>query len=662
MNEHDKSKDGTYHDVASLKQLLSDAGAVFDRGKSPTTRPKLIEACLERGLITQEDLTAKRTRKDVSNKKIVKSKAIYSTVKCCLKSRLADKRDLDILEELVAYSSKLAVLGSLAFNQVLLYYLGDTHHLPDWMDFEDKAFAQTFIRNCFLRRKSNIYTNKVELAFVNKPLPTFDAPVGFGQAASWVSKGYLTNFKNHIDVNCKPEIEKLILRVCKRAGEEKGLWYKLAKCVLAPQVPSHEKYLLLAKEPMTLKVVIELREMVQARLKPFITKDNEEMYYIPLNGKLELMSWVQECNRYMKFKNFSIAPVHTVKRHFVTIDKTVYREFIFPRQKEVGIYKPEANIEGLENDHLWSMFTSLDKLKTKGWKIEKSIKTDSVSLCVSFTKEVPVVENEDTIEEDTRRPLYIGVDPGRVNIYTVVWYGDGRPKIMKLHRSRYFKEAGITESRAKKQRWVRPIQGLVQELSLTTKRTSSLAEFFRYSSTLMANYDKLWAILGAKRFSSDRMDLYINKARALDRFLGEMESRLRMDGIRAKTRRLVVSYGSAKFAPNSKGCPSVPTTTAYKRMNRMFETKLTNEHGTTKYGAFCFKELDDIHDMNGYVMRGSKCCRNNIDLELFNAGHHLSGARLTRDGTGVIVSRDGNAALNIRNLLARGVRPRVMTR
>jgi len=152
----------------------------------------------------------------------------------------------------------LSHLTKLAFNQVILYYLGDTHHLPDWMDFEDKAFAQTFIRNCFLRS--------------NKPLPTFDAPVGFGQAASWVSKGYLTNFKNHIDVNCKPEIEKLILRVCKRAGEEKGLWYKLAKCVLAPQVPSHEKYLLLAKEPMTLKVVIELREMVQARLKPFIQK------------------------------------------------------------------------------------------------------------------------------------------------------------------------------------------------------------------------------------------------------------------------------------------------------------------------------------------------------------------------------------------------------
>ncbi len=173
----------------------------------------------------------------------------------------------------------------------------------------------------------------------------------------------------------------------------------------------------------------------------------------------------------------------------------------------------------------------------------------------------------------------------------------------------------------------------------------------------MDNYEALWEKLGARRVASSHMDTYRGKASVHDAFIREVKSAC---GANESGRPLIMAYGSAKFAAGGHGRPAVPTTTAYKRMSLRVKTVLIDEFRTTQRSAFSLKRMRSPKDARGLEMRGFKCCEHNTDLKFCLQGKHIQGARIVKSQNKtneVWMSRDGNAGLNIRNILARGNRP-----
>lgn len=491
-------------------------------------------------------------------------------------------------------------------------------------------------------------------------------PFGFGQATSWVAKRYAENFTTHVEVNYVARIERLIRRMCHLFEEEKGLWWQLSRAVLHPHSAQRrcDPLRRITNLPV-LEVVRSLHSLVSSRLAPHRTKAGVDVLYMPFSAKLEALALVQRLNQRWGFRNFSLAPVCQVKRHFATIDKAVFREFIFPRQKAAGLFSESCTCDGLEDELMWCMLPAVDKLRPE-WITEATFLTDGASLCVPFTKNVAVgVEADGTDAEGLQRgKVCVGIDPGGVNILTASWYdGHGTPKIMKLHRSRYLAESRIAEHRSKIARWRASLADVEQLLASNSSKTPDKAAFMRYATAVMDSYDAVWAVMGQHRVASSGLDVYAGKAACLDRFMMELKAAC---GARRRGRSMELAFGSAKFSTNRPGCIATPTTTAFKRARlRADRTVLVDEFRTTAFSAFSFRRMRDMKDGTGAVMRGFKCCGHSTDLELCGLGRHMSGATVRRmlDGTEVVVmSRDGNAALNLRNILARGTRPRSLRR
>jgi hypothetical protein len=617
-------------------------------------------------------------REDVAKRLRSQSNSIFTTVKCGLHSRL-DRSDVNkpILDSLVEHSSKLAVVGSLAFNAVLLHYLAESPdgRLPEWMELDDGKFMQSFVRNCMVRRPSNLHEARVRPVFAN-PERAFlhescALPEGFGQAATYVSRDYCTNFSTHVHVNFEHRVRQLLRRVCAFHRERKGLFMDLFKFVLWQGLGQRSPECdLRCRSPSTLRVALLLHRAVEERLVQKTTLSQKTIWILSTRSQVEILHLVQQENARRGFKNFALAPLHAIKRHFATLDKNVYEQFIFPRQRAQGLFGEDVTASDIDASvNLWSMLREVGRLRSarERWRTEASFATDGVSLCVPFTKPMSAEQVEEkrlqhkkaksVRQPGTPRPFFVGDDPGGVNIHTMVWYERGTPRMLQLHRSRYYVESGMTEQRAKMLRWQKPLKPVLDALSQHTARTPCLDTFFEYAKQVIANYDALWEVLGAKRASSCRMDVYAGKARVLDAFARELKVATKAE---SRGRPVVVAYGSAKFAPGGHGRPSVPTTMAYKRMSLRVRTELVDEFRTTQRSAFSFARMRTPVGADGQGQRGFKCCGHNTDLELLAQGRHMRGAKA--EGGEVWMSRDGNASLNLRNILARGNRPHALRR
>ena len=124
--------------------------------------------------------------------------------------------------------------------------------------------------------------------------------------------------------------------------------------------------------------------------------------------------------------------------------------------------------------------------------------------------------------------------------------------------------------------------------------------------------------------------LYGGKKRVFARFFNNMKQHL---DAAYPGRRIVIAYGSAKFAPGGPNEVSVPTSRAYKECTFRFFTVVTPEFRTTKVDFVNNTTLQKVAVVSSrYALRGVLW---SVSRERF-------------------VSRDLNAALNIRrNLLER---------
>jgi hypothetical protein len=145
------------------------------------------------------------------------------------------------------------------------------------------------------------------------------------------------------------------------------------------------------------------------------------------------------------------------------------------------------------------------------------------------------------------------------------------------------------------------------------------------------------------------MAVYGKKSSVIDHFLHGLP----ID----KRRPVVVAYGAGKWSPTATASrPPAPGNLMFKRTKLWASVvKMVQEKYTTKMSFFSKREGLDVKGGDDKVLRGLKRDESHVVLSAQIAGllpHRVPvvdvGGRI-----GVHLSRDGNAALNIRECVAR---------
>jgi hypothetical protein len=299
-------------------------------------------------------------------------------------------------------------------------------------------------------------------------------------------------------------------------------------------------------------------------------------------------------------------------------------------------------------DEHWRSFFKVDKLQGNN-KFTGTIQTDGTSVCTHFIRPM----NEQDIFQRDMKPLsadqkhkkkvlptvelqsndrVIGIDPGRSNIiFGAEPNGDGSFKRYVLTRKRYYSESGIFASRKRTQTWSIGVQHNLTSMSTVSTKGSNIDKHEAFIATYMENYDVLWNEYFKGRWARQRLRLYGGKQRVFANLINEIKNH-------DISRRVVIAYGSATFAPGGKNEISVPTSSTFKKFAKAFPTVVVDEFRTTR-----------IHHEDGSLLQSVK--RRDTD-EWLRGLLWCSSTNNTK-----FVNRDLNAAINIGRCVTNPVRP-----
>lgn len=237
----------------------------------------------------------------------------------------------------------------------------------------------------------------------------------------------------------------------------------------------------------------------------------------------------------------------------------------------------------------------------------------------------------------------IGCDPGQRSIFSFAIPKskatsaklNGQFEHATMSRQRYYNESGASLAMWKSSRWNRSVKTEID--AIRSYKTASL-DAFRLA--VIANRevdDALWNHLTHPRMANQRFRLHGGKQRSFSRVLEPLRRHS------AKGKRVVIAFGSAKFAPGGSGRMAVPTTRAFNEVARRFPTFLVDEFRTSKICAADDSELCSVQNSSGTPIHALMWCRPTINNK-----------------SGFLVDRDFNAAVNMRRCLLD--RPASMTR
>lgn len=121
-------------------------------------------------------------------------------------------------------------------------------------------------------------------------------------------------------------------------------------------------------------------------------------------------------------RKFTLAPISSIKRHFITIDTTV----LFEMMKNVELIDMKKNDFMALRREQWGSVFNISGLCKKG-TFSDMVETDGVSACFHF--KVPKVEKKLGNRKIKKATRVIAIDPGRSNIiYGVEHLGNGTLK------------------------------------------------------------------------------------------------------------------------------------------------------------------------------------------------------------------------------------------
>jgi hypothetical protein len=201
-------------------------------------------------------------------------------------------------------------------------------------------------------------------------------------------------------------------------------------------------------------------------------------------------------------RRFTLAPVASVKRHFVTLDARVLCSLL--HSVKPGLVKSATP------GRAWAAaFKGLDKLVRGGaWERDATVQTDGVSLCVRMiqpggakatpAKSAPrrkrqrVAAPTDTVAMHAT-DVVLAVDPGRRTLmHCVARRSDGTDAFYKLSAQAFYHHSGKNRADARRAKWDKRIAQVNAALSAVTPKTASLPALAAYIQVVATNHGTMW--------------------------------------------------------------------------------------------------------------------------------------------------------------------------
>ena len=346
-------------------------------------------------------------------------------------------------------------------------------------------------------------------------------------------------------------------------------------------------------------------------------------------------------------EKFSITPICRVRRHFVTVDTSV----LYGIAKELKIIGDDCNYDTFKGvaDEQWRSIFDVDRLAGRAKTFTRTIETDGTAWCVHFTRPKVVRCDESTgsapVVIDHERFRYVGIDPGRENIYFAAERTAGNEfKTWHLSRKEYYRASGACDAIRLSNRWNKNVRTELGRLADASPKGISLERHVAFVAAFVDTFPALWREYSKTRWAEQRLRLYGGKKRVFANFF----ERIR----RADTsREVVVAYGSAKYAPGGRFELSVPTSRAFKECESRFQTHAVDEYRTTM-----------VHHEDDTILQRVKIRKpvKNWEKKVQTVSRDLLWCGST--GNCKFVNRDQNAAINILRCLTAPTRPLALKR
>ncbi|KAL3162962.1 hypothetical protein ABBQ32_009394 [Trebouxia sp. C0010 RCD-2024] len=251
------------------------------------------------------------------------------------------------------------------------------------------------------------------------------------------------------------------------------------------------------------------------------------------------------------------------------------------------------------------------------WNFGYHVSTDGVSVSIGFELEAPVPGQPlhpyrlaqlapsgqpqpvqgvlgPFLHNLQSAPRIVGIDPGRINIYTAVVHtpqaaqtlqqpSPVKYQTLKCTAASFKEQSGANARTAKVAKWLKTDRPVSQAIKgMPSAHTSSSQAFSHHCSYRLQHSHLIASHFTSRRYKTLRWETYNRKQRALA---------MLCSSVTAGNKDTVVAFGNAGFAHNSRGRPS-SLTKGFKRQLagrcRLFEV---DEHNTSAKCCACYQPM-----------------------------------------------------------------------
>lgn len=279
-------------------------------------------------------------------------------------------------------------------------------------------------------------------------------------------------------------------------------------------------------------------------------------------------------------KTFTLCPNYTMRAKYITIDTDVLYSLIDTdmNQSSFGLLQYEM---WQENFKIKSKYFS-DKLK-----FNCMIKTDGVGCTVILYKWINInnkKKKEENILKLPENPQWIGIDPGRKDVFTSC---DEYGNINKLSNKQYYDRSKFWERTRKMNKCIlnNNIESFMMNmLTFKTNCSDNTLVLMNYLFDNKEKVDLYFKIQCTRYIRHNRWRCYIHKNKTLDKACKKILS---------DKKNPVISYGDASFCHNNKGHPSsLRGNWIYHRLKYIHKANIfyTREFNTSQICSNCHAE------------------------------------------------------------------------
>ncbi|KAJ9514195.1 hypothetical protein QJQ45_002285 [Haematococcus lacustris] len=290
---------------------------------------------------------------------------------------------------------------------------------------------------------------------------------------------------------------------------------------------------------------------------------------------------------------FTLTPLARAGVHFVKVDSRVLcgvcQQLGLTRETEKAF-----TAEPARSNH-WDRWFSTGKLANQGFKFERTLETDGVSVCVHYTRPLPpppappsaagpsssnsspaaapgaaavsahelglprigkglAEQREFVFNPDTQ--IGVGIDPGitqAVSAASGVWDPmTGQLQADQLRRWKLTKGqvkhgSGLNNARRNTERWLAPIKPHLQHLAAASSAGTSLEANLKHITVTLATWDAVWEVYLDPKWAEQRLRLYGAQDRTLEQFFKKLEEDMAEVSMErhGHAKQLVVFFGAA---------------------------------------------------------------------------------------------------------------------